>query len=135
MFFLVLGFLVSPSRPTTQSSPAHAGAPAPQGSSTGRSQPYEVMLATIEKQSPVAASDPLVAAFKVQLDLLEPRCVETRGQLSDLAVSTRDIMAKRGVEESLLSILKGVASSLPASGSRMKCTDVFAAYATLRIQR
>ncbi len=95
----------------------------------------EAMLAIIQKQGYLADSDPLVGQFKRQLDLLEPKCKDTRSRLADMTVATHDIMAKAGVEETHLSILTNVTASIPDSGPQWNCADIFAAYATLRAPR
>lgn len=90
-------------------------------------------LATIQESQYVTPDDPLVGSFRDALAALAPKCQETVPRLSDYTVATHDVMAKAGVEQSYLSILQNVARSIPTSVGPMKCDEVFAAYATLRL--
>lgn len=50
-----------------------------------------------------------------------------------MAIVTQQEMAKRGVSESLLSIIQHVNLPIPDGAPQMPCADIFAAYATLRV--
>lgn len=90
-------------------------------------------LATIEKGTSVAPSDPLVAQMDSALRALRSKCGDTTEELAGYAVVIHNDMAKRGVEEGKLSILQHVADSMPPGMKMTSCKEVFAAYATLRL--
>jgi hypothetical protein len=91
-------------------------------------------LAVIQSGYSVLADDPLVEQFRAALAQLATQCQEPRDMLSNYAVVTHDEMTARGVDESYLSILQHVSASIPASMRlKMTCAEVFAAYATLRM--
>lgn len=76
------------------------------------SQQY--MLAVIQSGQSLSQDDPLVGEFQQALLNLKTMCHANGKQLAGMDVITHDDMAKRGVEESYLSILQHVYdSSLP----------------------
>jgi len=89
-------------------------------------------LATLQKNSPVSADDPLVRKFDVALDALGKKCKDRRSSLADLTVRAQQILSDASIEESLSSIISHVNGSIPAGIGKQPCTSVFAAYVTLR---
>ena len=89
-------------------------------------------LATIQKQAPVEANDPLVRNFDAKLDALQKKCKDRRIRLADFAVTARKLLKKDGVDESLSSIVTHANQSIPAAAPRMPCAYTFAAYVALR---
>lgn len=91
-------------------------------------------MATIQDGGYVDKGDPLVSQFAQQLTALAPHCQEPVSRLGDFTVFIQGDMKKRaGIDEDLLSILTHVTGSIPAGLGRTKCSDIFAAYETLRI--
>lgn len=95
--------------------------------------PLAYQLAVIQQNGYVASNAPLVQEYRHALDVLAPKCRESRQNLADFAVATHNFLAKHGIQETELSTLQHVADSIPADAPVMICRDVFAAYATLRI--
>lgn len=121
------------SPPTLTPTPPAAPRPTPTSVATTPTPTLGTMLIVIQTGLPVSPGDPLATQFQGQLDTLAPRCSDTEARLSDFTVATRDVMLKRGVAESYLSILSHVNASIPAGLDPQPCAPIFAAYATLRI--
>lgn len=97
------------------------------GSATQRSPAYE--LAVIDGDS----SGNYVAREQAALDSLSMKCREGESRLSDFAANSMQIMEKdKGINESTLSILHHVKSSIPKALGVTRCQDIFAAYVTIR---
>jgi hypothetical protein len=92
----------------------------------------EVMLASIQAGQEVGEADALTQKFRVALDSLAPKCKERRIRLSDFTVNSQDLLAKDGIGESLLSLLRHIDASIPDNFGAQPCRDIFAAYITLR---
>ena len=71
--------------------------------------------------------------YRTQLDVLETKCVESRQGISDAAVGAQRYMRSKGIDESLRSILTSMTESIPAGAPELRCTDIAAAFVTLRI--
>lgn len=91
----------------------------------------EFKLATIEA-APVSTDDPVIAKHADALDALQKKCKERRELLSDFSVKADELLNDSGIDESLLTILRNVNKSIPGSAPKMPCSDIFAAYVTLR---
>lgn len=92
------------------------------------------MLAALQTGSPIDSTDPLVSKFQRGLDALALKCGHKGIRLADLVVAVDKEMAKRGVHESYLDLLTHVLGTFPPGPfPHNRCPDIFAAYATLRI--
>jgi len=83
----------------------------------------------------VAASGDSPAAYKQQLDLIAPHCDEPRDQVAGMPAVIQETLRKRGVNESMLSIITNGGMAAKVINGTTRCADIFAAYATLRIPR
>lgn len=90
-------------------------------------------LAVIQTRGPVGPDDAIVRKLRKALVALDRKCKEPRIRVSDMAVRSRQLLADEGIDESILSILRNVNTSIPDALGVTKCRDIFAAYVTLRI--
>lgn len=111
---------------------AKPAAPKPEPSATPARSP-EMLLAIIQHGGGIQPSDPRVVPFAQQLDRLEAKCSEDRMKLADLTAGASKVMADRGVTEPILNTVSGVATASEGLPAEQACTDLFAAYATLRL--
>jgi len=101
----------------------------------------EFMLATIQNNGPVEQNDLLVRQFAAQLDALEPKVSDPRGEqakrvaLANMTLKLHDMLEEKGVDESYLSILTHVNAMIPVSSPLGKndTAAVFATYYEFRI--
>jgi hypothetical protein len=75
----------------------------PRGAETAE---YE--LAVVDKGGYIRPDDPVVAEFASAPAVLQKQCFKTRSQIGDYTVSIQKQLIERGVQESLLAILKAV---------------------------
>ena len=101
----------------------------------------EFMLATIQNDGPVEENDLLVRQFAAQLDALEAKVDEPRGEkakrlaLANMTLKLHDMLEEKGVDDSYLSILTHVNAMIPVSATLGKndTAAVFATYYEFRI--
>ena len=104
----------------------------------GRATPEpstEYKLAVIQEGGHVSPDDPAVTQYASALDRLEEKCPDERERLADYAVRSQQLLEERGIEESVLDILRNARSSIPDEmerGAVGSCSDIFAAYVALR---
>ncbi len=91
----------------------------------------EHTLAVLQ-QGTVREDDPVIAQFKQQLDELELKCTEDRGQLADLTATAHDQLAQKGINETPLALLTTLNATLPAGIGPVPCADAFGAYVLVR---
>ena len=89
-------------------------------------------LASIDAGTELDPDSGEVQEYQAALDALGVKCTSPSGRLGDMAVRSQELLANRGVAEDLLTILRNVEASMPASAPRMKCTDIFASYVVQR---
>lgn len=94
--------------------------------------PAERLAAYQEGVSSVSVGDPLVAQLAGQLDLLEQDCTETQDKLAAKVWASWTDLQKNGVDETILSLIEHVRSSIPASLAPTDCAQIMAAYLVLR---
>lgn len=71
--------------------------------------------------------------YEHALDALAPHCTESHYRLAAVTNATLEDLQKNGVtDESELSVLQHLKTSVPSTAGRTNCTSVAAAYATLR---
>lgn len=74
-----------------------------------------------------------VADYQAAFDKVTPKCTNDPSKLPAMVEATDAILVKGGVtDENGLSILGHLSDSIPAGAPAMDCTDILAAYATLR---
>ena len=95
------------------------------------SETLEYKLAVVHKGGFVAEDDPLVSQFGRLLDSLTGKCRNGRQGVSDIGVRAQEILKERGVDLSLLEVMKGIDGSIPQEASGLDCADVAAAFVTL----
>lgn len=109
-----------------------AGSGASASASESKETP-EYMLASIDAGHPLESDDGTVDDYARALDSLEGKCSNARTRLGDMAVKGQELLSDKGVEESLLSILRNVRLSIPDSlPAGTECADIYAAYVLLR---
>lgn len=90
----------------------------------------EYQLAVIDGHD--APTNGEIAVYAAVLKRLQKKCKNTQTQLSDYAVTTRDLLRKNHSEETtLLEILTGMRRSIPRGYLRRDCKDLFATFVTL----
>jgi len=112
---------------SNESSQTYSVNPSP--ASPSKSSP-EYLLAGIDKQSNDVSSDEL-APYKASLDLLEPKCLESRMALADLSTWTQDELAKKGVKANHLKIMNAVYQSVQPYTTPQKCNSSFVLISTI----
>jgi hypothetical protein len=122
----------------TPSASSSAAAPAESAKTTGGTPSLAEMLATIQSQSPVTATDPLVEAFARHLTSLRRKCGGSESYIAAEDDATHSLLKSRGVSYSLLQVAAGTDSSIPAgtphpSGPRA-CSSFFSAFAVLALR-
>ncbi len=89
-------------------------------------------LASIDAGTELDPNSSTVQEYQAVLDALGVKCTNLSGRFGDMAVRSQELLANGGVAEDLLTILRNVEASMPASAPRMECTDIFASYVVLR---
>lgn len=73
------------------------------------------------------------ANYQTALDALAPKCKQTPKQLAAITYAAVEDLKKNGVnDETEYSALVHLNQSMPGTASKMDCTDIAAAYVTLR---
>ena len=86
-------------------------------------------LATLDKVGyDVSPTDPIIRKYEQALNEFAQICYNSKERLGHYAVSARLMLAKGGVPESLLEILRHVRVSTLPSVHRISCAPVFADY-------
>jgi len=85
-------------------------------------------LASVDAGTKLDPDSSAVQEYQAALDALEVNCTNPPRRLGELAVRSQELLANGGVAEDLLTILRNVEASMPASAPRMECTDIFASY-------
>lgn len=95
---------------------------------TGYSVAYK--LATIDcRCTPTRAQ---VKPYAQVLNILsKKKCRESQSKIGDMAVLSTQLLRKKGIRMSTLTVLRGVNRSIPASLGRTRCSDIFAAFVIL----
>jgi len=83
----------------------------------------EEMLAVIDGGSEVS--------YAAQLDRLEAVCTEDREDLSDIAVTARDVLADSGMTVSVAEVLGRMHGSIPPGAPVLQCDEIASAWATI----
>jgi hypothetical protein len=120
------------SEPKPKPDPKPATAPSAQPSPSYTEADLEFKLASLDAGGIVDGNDPILDEYAMALDSLETKCKEQRTLLGDYAEKANELLGKSGDDESRLSIMRHVSKSVPSAAPKMPCSDVFAAYVTLR---
>ncbi len=94
------------------------------------SQSPELMLASINAGGVVDDNDPSVDEFRSVLDVLEESCPDDRQKMADLAVSTHQTVTDRGLEITLLQMMRDLSENIPPDLDDLgiSCAIALAAY-------
>ncbi|MCL4509141.1 MAG: hypothetical protein M1296_06415 [Chloroflexi bacterium] len=94
--------------------------------------PPAVRLATLEHYGfipeaspPVRAADARAVALSRQLNSLAGRCAEDSSRLADLAIATKNTLAKDHQQVTFESILRAVEAAAPQAGHSTFCASYF----------
>ncbi len=88
------------------------------------------MLASINAGGVVDDNDPSVDEFRSVLDVLEESCPDDRQKMADLAVSTHQTVTDRGLEITLLQMMRDLSENIPPDLDDLgiSCAIALAAY-------
>ncbi|MGH2528751.1 MAG: hypothetical protein ACRDH0_05360 [Actinomycetota bacterium] len=89
-------------------------------------------LASIDAGTELDPDSGEVQEYQAALDALGVKCTNPSGRLGGMAVTSQELLGNGGVAEDLLTILRNVEASMPASAPRMECTDIFTSHVVLR---
>ncbi len=115
------GMPTEPSGETPE--PTEAGGP-------DLSQSPELRLASVSAGGEVDEDDPSVGEFRAVLDVLEASCPDDRQDIADLAVSTHQTVTERGLEITLLQMMRDLSENIPPdlAATGISCAIALAAY-------
>ena len=115
------GMPTEPSGETPE--PTEAGEP-------GLPQSPALMLASVSAGGEVDEDDPSVGEFRAVLDVLEESCPDDRQEIADLAVSTHQTVTERGLEITLLQMMRDLSENIPPDLDDLgiSCATALAAY-------
>ena len=91
-------------------------------------------LAVLEKQSYVSENDILVKRFESLLNQLDSKYVDDQEKIADVTVAGIENLAKRGIEESMITLMEGMVQIYDSSNDYMVYHEYSASYVVLRIQ-
>ncbi len=96
----------------------------------GLSDSPELMLASVNAGGEVDEDDPSVDEFRAVLDVLEESCPDDRQEIADLAVSTHQTVTERGLEITLLQMMRDLSENIPPdlADTGISCAIALAAY-------
>lgn len=117
---------------TVGSALAFLGSGGGEGSAAACAASTACKLASIDAGTELDPDSGEVQEYQTALGDLGVKCTNLSGRLGDMAVKSQELLANGGVAEDLLTILRNVEASMPASAPRMECTDIFASYVVLR---
>lgn len=94
------------------------------------SESPELMLAAANAGAAVDPDDPTVEEFRAVLDTLEQKCPNDRQDIADIGVSTHDAVTARGLDITLLQMLRDLSENIPAdlAVTGISCAIAFSAY-------
>jgi hypothetical protein len=90
----------------------------------------EYKLATLDNGY-VEENDSIINSYKILLDKLEKKTVNTRIDIADITVTAQKLLKEHGIDKSLLGILKDFDNSIPASSPKLKLEEVASLYMVL----
>ncbi len=93
----------------------------------------EYKMATIDNGY-IDKSDTIINSYKILLDSLEKKTINTRIDISDITVTAQGLLKERGINRSLLNILKDFDTSIPEGLTGMKLEEVASLYMVLMTQ-
>ncbi len=101
-----------------------------EGEEPDLSQSPELMLASFNAGAEVSEDDPSVEEFRSVLDVLEESCPDDRQDMADLAVSTHQTVTDRGLEITLLQMMRDLSENIPPDLDDLgiSCAIALAAY-------
>ena len=90
----------------------------------------EYKMATIDNGF-IDKEDPIINNYKILLDSLEKKTINSRIDISDITVTAQRLLKEHGINKSLLGILKDFDDSIPDGLEQMKLEEIAAAYMVL----
>ena len=90
----------------------------------------EYKMATIDNGF-IDKEDPIINNYKILLDSLEKKTINSRIDISDITVTAQRLLKERGINKSLLSILEDFDNSIPDGLEQMKLEEIASAYMVL----
>ncbi|WP_344106597.1 hypothetical protein [Nocardiopsis rhodophaea] len=116
--------------PKPPSSPAPE--PEPEHEAKWTEDDVEYKLAVVDEGGYVPLDDPVIGDYARALDAAEEKCTQGREELGDISVRSVQLLDERGVAATGLSILEGIAESIPGEvEGPMDCRDVAASLVAL----
>lgn len=86
----------------------------------------EFLAAALDKGS-MSVSDTEIAPYARALDRAESKCHETRMHITDMAVTSLELLAEESTHsETLLSMLQALDQAIPPEAAPMSCAEVYA---------
>lgn len=103
------------------------------GPRSEHSWPLAVRLASIDYGELVGEGDPRVVPYRKGLQILATKCTSTEQQIADATVVAQEQLARQGVQQSLIQIMRGVSASIPPEAyGTFTYPEVCAAYVVLQ---
>jgi hypothetical protein len=96
--------------------------------------PLAYQLATIENKSYVSEDGSLVRRFESLLNQLESKYVDDKQKIADVTVTGYENLAKRGIEESMITLMEGMLQIYDSKTENMVYHEYLASYVVLRVR-
>jgi len=90
----------------------------------------EYKMATID-YGYIGKNDPRISEYRILLDRLEEKTFNSRINISDITVTAQRLLNEKGINLSLLQILKDFDNTIPEDSPKLKLEEVASLYMVL----